>query len=107
MKHTLIITTVALLLTACGGGSTSSDTANTPTEVLVTNTDGGKTDITGTWLGTCVPGIPGSFFDSVAVETFSGNTHKVTINDYPSADGTCSGTATGFTLPSTFIFKLI
>ena len=102
MKHTLIIATFALLLTACGGGGTSSDGGtSTGGPLLVTNTAGGQTDITGIWLA-CFPGVPGVSFDTSHAEIFYTDSRSLTVASHTSANGTCAGSGTGQSIPITY-----
>lgn len=91
LNITAILISTALL-SACGGGGGSTPV----TTIKVTNTDGGKTDITGSWLtSNCFPGLVGVKPDYKFIETFSGtNTYGLVAKGYTTTDGTCSGTQT-------------
>lgn len=70
--------------------------AEAQAQILVTNSSGGQSDITGTWVTKCYPGDPAtSTFDMQYMDAFSGsNTYTVTEYEYATTNGSCGGTGT-------------
>jgi len=91
MKKIIALASVALFFAACGGTPPSSSTltSNTPTTpTLVTNMQGGQTDLTGIWSLGCKLGAP----DELETHTYTGAQFIAVQVGYATSDGTCGGT---------------
>jgi len=83
-------------LTSCGG-----DDQNTPavpttptTSINVTNTDGGTSDITGTWVTACFTAFGPAGLDGTNSETFNDSSYTLIDTEYATSDGSCGGATT-------------
>ena len=64
-------------------------------QILVTNSLGGLTDITGTWESGCYAPSGAQVVDKSYLDEFSGtNTYSFTKIEYPTTDGSCGGVGT-------------
>jgi len=99
MKSFLLKATMAIALSSlasCGGDSkgTTSDGDTSATVINVTNTLGGKTDITGTWITACFAAGGAAGEDVTYLENFSGTRYTLVETSYATSDGSCGGATT-------------
>jgi hypothetical protein len=75
-------------LASCGGGSSTSGGSTSSAATLnVTNMAGGKTNIAGTWVTSCIAFTPDY---KIKIELTS-STYKLTTTNYTTSDGSCGG----------------